>query len=735
MEVEKYAFFHPTSFIVTGSSQSGKTTWVYNLLKNKRDLFKPNIPVTLLFYKTWQDKYDLMKAEGLVQYFIEGLPEQEDFISQITQYKNTGGCLCFFDDLGDEIKTGRINFVQLFTVFSHHLKASVILLVHYLFEKHLRQISLNTQHFIFTESPRDSSQIASLGRQSFPNTGSFLADSYRHALEQRKFAYITVSLDPGRIKQLRVVTNIFKKEKPIRVYIPKRCKTKMGDKSFTCMYLVNADWYRNILVNSNQMNNQPVFSPQMENVQNISNIHYSPEKIYNSNLASSTHNADNIKSTEKAQAQGSTPESPVVANGAAGINNETKKIIHPSSSVPLSNTSNRIRETTDLSPLSTIFSKPHTQPESTNIKTVRSFPDKTKNGLPPLNKLFLKNHPTGKNSPDCLNDKCINIHESNSNNQHTSGIPEDESMDIDQHSTQTANVTDGNTEGSRQLTYTDTGRQIPLSNTVSPNPLTFVRTAPKPITYTHESNVKPKSKNKQLKRLQYIFKPNKSLKRLQYTSEPNKKPFSNTKKTTLDNTDPFNQDTSPEHANSSSTTATIQPITNNNKKKNTKYNHVKRLQKINNNTIKKPSQKPKDVKSPGKTVLKTTLKTKPSIVVSETDIAESGPSVNIKDPSLPDNTGKKTSCEKHVKGTKNSFKTCKNPNYSKTHRVGSKQATKHKLPNRINPVVAIKKHKPNRAVAYVTTAMDQHQAEHKRKITHDSSTKNHKKLKQYQDWV
>ena len=36
MEVEQYSFKHPTSFIVSGATQSGKSTFVKNLLANKK---------------------------------------------------------------------------------------------------------------------------------------------------------------------------------------------------------------------------------------------------------------------------------------------------------------------------------------------------------------------------------------------------------------------------------------------------------------------------------------------------------------------------------------------------------------------------------------------------------------------------------------------------------------------------------------------------------------------------
>lgn len=38
-----------------------------------------------------------MKKEGIVDFFIEGAPTEEDFLQAVSQHENTGGCIAVFD--------------------------------------------------------------------------------------------------------------------------------------------------------------------------------------------------------------------------------------------------------------------------------------------------------------------------------------------------------------------------------------------------------------------------------------------------------------------------------------------------------------------------------------------------------------------------------------------------------------------------------------------------------------
>ena len=99
---------------------------------------------------------------------------------------------------------------------------------------------------LITESPRDTSQLQFLARQAFPNTKNYIVDSYKSALKNRKYGYLVISLEPGRNNLLRVVTDIFQHQRPIKVYLENKCSIKMGSDT-KCMYLIDEMMYKNIL--------------------------------------------------------------------------------------------------------------------------------------------------------------------------------------------------------------------------------------------------------------------------------------------------------------------------------------------------------------------------------------------------------------------------------------------------------------------------------------------------------
>ena len=102
----------------------------------------------------------------------------------------------------------------------------------------------------FSESPRDSSQLHYLSRQAFPRTGDYIVDSYKLALQNRKYGYLVISLDPGRNQLLRVATDIFPFQHPIKIYVENKCsKNKMSSKA-KCMYLIDQQMYKTILESS-----------------------------------------------------------------------------------------------------------------------------------------------------------------------------------------------------------------------------------------------------------------------------------------------------------------------------------------------------------------------------------------------------------------------------------------------------------------------------------------------------
>jgi hypothetical protein len=95
----------PSSFILGGPSQCGKTTWTLNLLRRAHVLFEdPRVTQNIVYYyKEWQEGFELFNREGLVKSWVDTMPTVEDFKERTKDYKESGGSIVIFDDYGQYI--------------------------------------------------------------------------------------------------------------------------------------------------------------------------------------------------------------------------------------------------------------------------------------------------------------------------------------------------------------------------------------------------------------------------------------------------------------------------------------------------------------------------------------------------------------------------------------------------------------------------------------------------------
>ena len=82
-EIYDVTFKCPFNCIMSGSSGSGKTTRLFEFLKLKDVICNAKFYKVYYFYSTWQNIYDEMKSQKLVDHFIEGIPDQESLLSMI----------------------------------------------------------------------------------------------------------------------------------------------------------------------------------------------------------------------------------------------------------------------------------------------------------------------------------------------------------------------------------------------------------------------------------------------------------------------------------------------------------------------------------------------------------------------------------------------------------------------------------------------------------------------------
>lgn len=214
---------HPSTWIVAGGSGSGKSFWTSQLLSKKENLFKPHSPrAVVLFYKQWQPLYEDMRKKGLIHEFIQGLPEENQIKQVFSKYKKYGGCIAIFDDLMGEIDE---RITNCFTIYSHHLKATVILLVQSLFleSKLYRTCSLNAHYIVLMKNKRDAVSVSFLARQISPYHGKYIIKSYMRAT-RTPYSYLLFDLRQETNDILRLRSNIF--SHPVSIYIESDNKKK-----------------------------------------------------------------------------------------------------------------------------------------------------------------------------------------------------------------------------------------------------------------------------------------------------------------------------------------------------------------------------------------------------------------------------------------------------------------------------------------------------------------------------
>ena len=177
----KSYFTHPFTSIISGPSNSGKTTFICNLINKSELLIEPKLDRIIYVYSHWQSLFDTLKNVE----FLTSVPNLSDYDS----FQNT---LIIIDDFMSEIDQLISSY---FTRGSHHKNVSVMLVTQNLFHpnKHFRTASLNSQYMIIFKNPRDSLQIKYLARSIFDRDSKRFLEAYTHATTP-PFGYILIDL-------------------------------------------------------------------------------------------------------------------------------------------------------------------------------------------------------------------------------------------------------------------------------------------------------------------------------------------------------------------------------------------------------------------------------------------------------------------------------------------------------------------------------------------------------------
>lgn len=212
-------FHHPFTMVVSGSTGSGKTVWVMQLIDNLHTVVENgegggDIASILYCYGALNDNVmELNRQEtssssssenprGVKIITHNGLPSEE----RIREEAHSRKLLLVLDDLMVAAKSSFLD--TLFTLGSHNWGVSVVLVTQHLFGKEMRIARNNAHYIVLLRNPAGALQIRNIGSQLFPGRLPYFMEAYADATAQ-PFSYLVIDMHPKTDESMRLKTHIF----------------------------------------------------------------------------------------------------------------------------------------------------------------------------------------------------------------------------------------------------------------------------------------------------------------------------------------------------------------------------------------------------------------------------------------------------------------------------------------------------------------------------------------------
>ena len=209
----------PFTCIYAGPTMSGKTSHLFNILRNGHDMIDKMPKNILYFYNQHQPIFSRFDRENIVTEWINALPTVSLLQEKTAEFADGEGSIVIIDDFMQELNA---DVLTLFSVLCHANRISVFLLSQNIFPKNpkFRDISVNATYIVVFKNPRDSAQIMSFARQFAPGRVNSVIDAFR-ASTQFGYSYMLFDLHQKSDEAIRMRSHIFPHEWPIRVYVPR----------------------------------------------------------------------------------------------------------------------------------------------------------------------------------------------------------------------------------------------------------------------------------------------------------------------------------------------------------------------------------------------------------------------------------------------------------------------------------------------------------------------------------
>lgn len=207
----------PTSFAIVGGTMSGKTHFVWNLLKHGRELF--DVPPKKIVYCYLEDQPIVDDMQSSLPDFstYRGLPSREELREWSMNSPHT---VVVLDDM-IHLVTKSADALHLFQTMVSHANVTAFLLSQNLYPPgvYAKSILLNCQHVVLFKNVRDNRQIITFGSQVFTGRSKFWMDAYAKAV-RRPYGYILIDLTNHCQEDRRLRTNVLAEEGDTVVYQP-----------------------------------------------------------------------------------------------------------------------------------------------------------------------------------------------------------------------------------------------------------------------------------------------------------------------------------------------------------------------------------------------------------------------------------------------------------------------------------------------------------------------------------
>ncbi len=206
----------PATYGLYGMTFSGKSSWVFNLLRYKDIMFEAPPYRIIYCYNMYQQSFDRLQEEfkdSIVMH--EGIPSRQ-FLEGHADGRHF---ICILDDLQSKCNKKDSGVGELFCVGSHALNMSILLVGHSIFGKDQGVlINRNLHYIVLMRDNRDKRQIATLGSQLYPGQTDFFKKAYELSTA-KQFGYLLISVHPQTERDYALSTSIFPNE-PTIIYKP-----------------------------------------------------------------------------------------------------------------------------------------------------------------------------------------------------------------------------------------------------------------------------------------------------------------------------------------------------------------------------------------------------------------------------------------------------------------------------------------------------------------------------------